>query len=43
MIRYPSKKSLGRVLLGKTWDELPVPHSSQELRAMRVEDERGAA
>lgn len=36
LIRYPSKKTPGRELLGRTWDELPDPHSPQEFRRMGI-------
>ena len=32
LIRHQSKKTHGRVLLGRTWDEFPVPLTSRELR-----------
>jgi len=43
LIRYRSKKLPGRMLLGRTWDELPVPHSPQELRSKVINDQRGVA
>ncbi|MDA3872962.1 MAG: phage Gp37/Gp68 family protein [Kiritimatiellae bacterium] len=36
LTRYRSKKQPGRELLGRTWDELPEPHTAQELRTMGI-------
>lgn len=36
LVRHPSKKSPGRELLGRSWNELPEPHSPQELRTMGI-------
>jgi len=35
LVRYQSKKTAGRMLLGRTWDELPVPLTPRELRELR--------